>query len=51
MSIQRIALLTLVLGFIALCATGCVMQRTVKAGNEVVSQGYVVKAPLIDSSR
>ncbi len=48
MSIQRLALLTLVVGFIAICATGCVMYRTVKEGNEVVSQGYVVKAPLID---
>ena len=48
MSIRRLALLTLVVGFIAICATGCVMHRTVKDGNEVGSQGYVVKAPLID---
>lgn len=47
MSIRRIALFALVLGFIAFCATGCIMHRTVKNGNEVVSQGYVVKAPLI----
>ena len=41
------ALLTVVSGFIAFCATGCIMHRTVKNGNEVVSQGYVVKAPII----
>ena len=46
MSIQRVALFTFMLGFIALCATGCVMHRTVKDGNEVVAQGYVVKSPL-----
>jgi len=45
MPIQHIALLTFVL--LALCATGCVMRRTVKEGNEVVAQGYVVKSPLI----
>lgn len=48
MSTYRIALLTSVLGFIACCATGCVMQRTVKEGDSVVAQGYVIKAPLID---
>jgi hypothetical protein len=46
MSIRRAAHFTLVLGF-AFGATGCVMQRTVKNGNQVVSEGYVVKAPLI----
>jgi hypothetical protein len=47
MSIQRVALIILLLGFIALCANGCVMQRTVREGDEVVAQGYVVKAPLL----
>jgi hypothetical protein len=47
MSIPRIAFLLLVLSFVALSATGCIMQRTVKDGDEVVAQGYVVKAPLI----
>ena len=47
MSIHRVALFIFVLGLIAVCATGCVMQRTVKDGDEVVAQGYVVKAPLI----
>lgn len=35
------------LGFVAVFVTGCVMRRTVKEGNEVVAQGYVVKSPLI----
>jgi hypothetical protein len=48
MSIYRVALLACLLGFIAFCATGCVMQRTVKEGDSVVAQGYVIKAPLID---
>lgn len=47
MSIRRVALFIFVLGVIALCATGCIMHRTVKNGNEVVAQGYVVKAPLV----
>lgn len=45
MPIRRIALFTFVL--LALCATSCVMRRTVKEGDEVVAQGYVLKAPLI----
>lgn len=48
MSIHRVALLTLLAGLLACSAPGCVMQRTVKNGNQVVSQGYVVKAPLVD---
>lgn len=48
MSISRLASVVLALGFIALSATGCVMQRTVKDGDSVVSRGYVVKAPFID---
>ena len=47
MPLQRFALLAGLLGFIILGASGCVMHRTVKDGNEVVAQGYVVKAPLI----
>jgi hypothetical protein len=47
MPIRRVALFVFVLGVFALGASGCVMHRTVKNGNEVVSQGYVVKAPLI----
>jgi hypothetical protein len=42
--ISRVALPICLLGFVALCASGCVMRRTVKEGNEVVAQGYVVKA-------
>jgi hypothetical protein len=44
---SRAALRTFLLGFVALCATGCIMRRTVKEGSEVVAQGYVVKSPLI----
>jgi hypothetical protein len=40
-------IITCLLGFVAVCATGCVMRRTVKEGNEVVAQGYVVKSPLV----
>lgn len=47
MSIHRATVVILVLGLIALCAAGCVMHRTVKDGEEVVAQGYVVKSPLI----
>jgi hypothetical protein len=42
--ISRVAHGICLLGFVALCASGCVMRRTVKEGNEVVAQGYVVKA-------
>lgn len=41
-------MLTFVLGCIALGTAGCVMRRTVTEGDTVVSQGYVVKAPLIN---
>ena len=47
MPIRNVAVMICILGFIAFCASGCVMHRTVKDGNEVVAQGYVVKAPLI----
>lgn len=47
MPLPRLVLLTLSLAFICLCATGCLMRRTVTEGDEVVAQGYVVKAPLI----
>jgi uridine phosphorylase len=47
MSIHRVARLALAMAFIGLGTTGCVMQRTVKNGDQVVSQGYVVKAPLV----
>ena len=47
MPIHRIALFTLGLGFVFLCAAGCVMQRTVKDGDSVIAQVYVVKEPLI----
>jgi len=43
-------IITCLLGFVAVCASGCVMHRTVKEGNEVVAQGYVVKTPLISPS-
>jgi hypothetical protein len=47
MPLQRLALLACLLGFIVLGSTGCVVHRTVKDGNEVVAQGYVVKAPVV----
>ena len=47
MSIPRLSLLAIGLGFTVLCGSSCVMQRTVKEGDEVVAQGYVVKSPLI----
>ncbi len=47
MPIRRVALITCLLGFIGFCASGCVMQRTVKEGDAVVAKGLVVKSPLM----
>ena len=47
MPLQRLPLLTCLVGFIVLGATGCVVQRTVKDGDEVIAQGYVIKAPIV----
>jgi hypothetical protein len=44
--ITRRAFIACLATFIVLGATGCVMQRTVKEGDEVIAQGYVVKSPL-----
>ena len=44
----RVVVLCLLSGVIAVSASGCLMQRTVKEGDAVVARGYVVKAPLID---
>jgi hypothetical protein len=46
-SILRRAFLACLVGLFAIGATGCLMRRTVKEGNEVVAHGYVVKSPLI----
>ncbi|MEO7933305.1 MAG: hypothetical protein ABIT76_09125 [Chthoniobacterales bacterium] len=43
-AMTRIALLLLVL--IALCTSGCLTRRTIKEGDHVVAEGYVVKPPL-----
>jgi hypothetical protein len=47
MLIARAALVTFLLGLVALCATGCVVQRTVKEGDAVVAQGYAIKVPRV----
>ncbi len=31
---------------IALCTSGCLTQRTIKEGDHVVAEGYIVKPPL-----
>jgi hypothetical protein len=47
MPTPRIAIYSLLFGFIAFGSSGCLMQRTVKDGDSVVARGYVVKAPII----
>jgi len=47
MNLRRVALITSVLGFMVIFVTGCVVRRTVKDGDDVVAEGYVVKTPLI----
>jgi hypothetical protein len=47
MPTSRNALMAAVLALVLFSATGCVMHRTVKEGDEVVAQGLVVKSPLI----
>jgi hypothetical protein len=42
MTLSRTALLLL----IALYTSGCLMRRTVKEGDRVIAEGYVVKPPL-----
>ncbi len=49
MTIRSTVRLTLVCGFIVVLTSGCVMQRTVKEDGNVVSKGYVVKTPILDS--
>ena len=41
---SRAALFALLL--IALSTSGCLMRRTVKEGDRVIAEGYVVKPPL-----
>ncbi len=36
-------------GAAALTSSGCLMQRTVKEGGQVISQEYVVETPIIDA--
>lgn len=47
MPIPRLVLVAIVIAIITLGSSGCVMRRTVTERNQVVAQGYVVKAPVL----
>ncbi len=48
--VHKLCLISLA-AFVALCSSGCLMQRTVTEGGQTVSKKYVVERPIRDAIR